>query len=160
DEAQSAYARLTEALGRARGEREDAPKAKGRGDAELRKALKNAMQAFQQAMDDDFNTRDALGALFQLTTAFNTVVERGLSRAALQAYLDAFDVYGRVLGLFRTATGVSSDLLQGLVRLLVGLREEAREKGDFETSDRVRKALGDLGIELQDTSKGPRWRLT
>ncbi|MEE9163701.1 MAG: cysteine--tRNA ligase, partial [Thermoplasmata archaeon] len=42
DEAQSAYARLTEALGRARGEREDAPKAKGRGDAELRKALKNA----------------------------------------------------------------------------------------------------------------------
>ncbi len=160
DEAQSAYARLTEALGRARGEREDAPKGKGRGDAELRKALKNATQAFQQTMDDDFNTRDALGALFQLTTAFNTAVERGLSQGALQAYLDAFDVYGRVLGLFRTAAGVSSELLQGLVRLLVGLREEAREKGDFETSDRVRKALGDLGIELQDSSKGPRWRLT
>ncbi|MCJ2555041.1 MAG: cysteine--tRNA ligase [Candidatus Thermoplasmatota archaeon] len=160
DEAQSAYARLTEALGRARGEREDAPKAKGRGDAELRKALKHATQAFQQTMDDDFNTRDALGALFQLTTAFNTAVERGLSQAVLQSYLDAFDVYGRILGLFRTAAGVSSELLQGLVRLLVGLREEAREKGDFETSDRVRKALGDLGIELQDTSKGPRWRLT
>ncbi|MEE9593232.1 MAG: DALR domain-containing protein, partial [Thermoplasmata archaeon] len=106
------------------------------------------------------NTRDALGALFQLTTAFNTAVEKGLSQASLQAYLDGFDVYGRVLGLFRTRPSASSETVEGLVRLLVGLREEAREKGDFETSDRVRKALRDLGIDLQDTSKGPRWRLT
>ncbi|MFQ5908864.1 MAG: cysteine--tRNA ligase [Thermoplasmata archaeon] len=159
DEAKNAYARLTEALGRAREERDDAPKGKAPGDGALRKALKGATQAFQWAMDDDFNTRDALGALFQLTTAFNTAVEKGLSQASLQAYLDAFDVYGRVLGLFRTRPGASSETVRGLIRLLVGLREEAREKGDFETSDRVRKALRDLGIDLQDTSKGPRWRL-
>ncbi len=160
DEAQSAYARLTEALGRARNEIADAPKGKAKGDSDLRKALKRAAEAFRRAMDDDFNTREALGALFQLTSAFNAAVEEGLSRQTLQSYLDAFDLYGRILGLFRTPASASSEMLEGLMRLLVGLREEAREKGDFETSDRLRKGLGDLGIELQDTSKGSRWRLS
>ncbi|MFQ5986812.1 MAG: cysteine--tRNA ligase [Thermoplasmata archaeon] len=160
EEAQSAYARLTEALARAQAEIVDAPKGKAKGDPELRKALKSATEGFEGAMDDDFNTRDALGTLFQLTTAFNTAVEKGLSQLALRAYLDAFAMYGEVLGLFQTAEGASSELLRGLMRLLVGVREEAREKGDFETSDRLRKQLSDLGIELQDTSKGPRWRIT
>ncbi|MFQ5553290.1 MAG: cysteine--tRNA ligase [Thermoplasmata archaeon] len=160
EEAESAYGRLAEALARANGEIEDAPKGKAPGDAGLRKALKVGAQEFQRAMDDDFNTRDALGALFQLTTAFNTAVEKGLSQTALQSFLDAFAVYGEVLGLFQTPEGASSELLRGLMRLLVGVREEARVKGDFDTSDRVRKELRDLGVDLQDTSKGPRWRLT
>ncbi|MFQ5919853.1 MAG: cysteine--tRNA ligase [Thermoplasmata archaeon] len=159
DEAQSAYARLADALARAQAELADAPKSKAKGDPELRKALGGAAKMFEQAMDDDFNTRDALGALFQLTTAFNTAVENGLSQGAFKGYLDAFATYGQVLGLFRTPAAVSSEMLQGLIRLLVGLREEAREKGDFESSDRIRKQLGDLGVELQDTAKGPRWRL-
>lgn len=159
DEAKSAYARLAEALGRAQAELEDASKSKAKGDAEMRKALGRAEKTFEDAMDDDFNTRDALGALFQLTTAFNTAVEQGLSQTALNGYLDAFATFGRVLGLFRTPAVASSEMLQGLIRLLVGLREEARQKGDFESSDRIRKQLGDLGVELQDTANGPRWRL-
>ncbi|MDX1534270.1 MAG: DALR domain-containing protein, partial [Thermoplasmata archaeon] len=159
EEARSAYARLKEALGRAQAELTDASKGRAKGDARLHKALQRAEKAFNAAMDDDFNTRDALGALFELTTAFNTEVEQGLSEAALKHYLGAFDRYGQVLGLFRTGESASSETLQGVIRLLVGLREEAREKGDFDTSDRIRAQLSDLGVDLQDTAKGPRWRI-
>ncbi len=159
EEAQRAYGRLREAVSAARVELEDAKETKARGDSELRRAISTASKEFTEAMDDDFNTRDALAALFRLTSSFNATLERGLSRAPLKEFLGAFDVYGGVLGLLRGAMGPSTDLLDGLIGLLLRMREEARGKGDYETSDWIRQELSKLGVALEDTSRGPRWRV-
>lgn len=159
EEAESAYARLLEGLSVARADREDAPEDGRPGDPDLRDALTEASAAFHTAMDDDFNTRDALGGLFRLTSAFYAAREKGLSRPLLEDYLTAFDVYGELLGLFRGPEAVAGELVGALVRLLLQLREEARRRKDYDTSDRIRKELRRLGVDVQDTDKGPRWRL-
>lgn len=158
EEAERAYRRLADALTRARQERADAGEGKAEGDQPLRAALAEADQAFSAAMDEDLNTREALAALFTLTNAFHGALEKGLSAPALDAYLAAYRGYDEVLGLF-PGDGASSDLLGRLVGLLVRLREEARQKGDYETSDGIRDGLRELGVQLEDTDKGPRWRL-
>ncbi len=160
EEARMAYERLLEAYARARQELGEAPEAKAAGDVSLRGAMKSTASSFFQAMDDDFNTRDALAALFRLTSSFNAAVEKGLSRERLVAFLEAYQTYGHILGLFEGAMGPSPDLLEGLIRVLVSLREEARRNKDFKTSDWIRDELARLGVKLEDTSRGARWRIS
>lgn len=159
EEAQAAYDRLTEGLARARSELPRAPADEQPGDADLQVALDRASEAFRMAMDDDFNTRDALGALFRLTGVFHAAADAGLRRALLEDYLAAFDTYGEVLGLFQAPGAGRGEVLEGLIRLLLDLREKARRAEDFETSDRIRRELAELGVEVQDTDRGPRWRV-
>lgn len=158
-EARSAYDRLTEGLTRAQAEIRDAPEAERLGDEALQAALQDASVAFYAAMDDDFNTREALGALFRLTSAFHTAADRGVSRPLLEEYLRALATHGGILGLLRPRGGAGEELLEGLVGLLLRLREEARERKDYETSDRIRSELQKLGLEIQDTPQGARWRV-
>ncbi|MEE9600490.1 MAG: cysteine--tRNA ligase [Thermoplasmata archaeon] len=159
EEARRAYGRITEALERARAELSEAREERGDGDEELRGAIASASSDFFEAMDDDFNTRDALAALFSLTSTFRVDLGRGLSAGSLREFLDAFETYGTILGLFRGVAAPSVDLIDGLIGLLLRLREDARRGGDYEASDRIRKELTKLGVRLEDTSKGPRWRL-
>lgn len=159
EEAQRAYGRLTDAIHRAREALSEAKSGKAAGDKALRKAMQTAAESFYGAMDDDFNTRDALAALFLLASEVREGLERGLSAGALQAFLGDIETYGDVLGLFRGVTGQSRELLEGLIRLLVTLREEARASKDYATSDRIRKELAQLGVLVEDAEKGPRWRL-
>ncbi len=119
-----------------------------------------AEKDFYGAMDDDFNTRDALAAVFRLTGTFRDVAEGGLSSDALKEFLARFETYGSVLGLFQEAGARSMELLDGLIRLLVNMREESRRSGDYEASDWIRDELRKLGVEVEDTSEGPRWRLS
>ncbi len=160
EEAQRAYGRIRDALDRARAEMPDAKERKGAGDKELREAISTASQDFFGAMDDDFNTREALAALFRLTGVFNTALDRGLSVGSLQEFLDTFETQSGILGLFRKPVGAVTDLVEGLVGLLIRMREDARRSKDYETSDWIRQELAQLGVELQDTSKGPKWRLS
>jgi cysteinyl-tRNA synthetase len=160
DEARRAYGRLLEAIRRARGELEDAGDTRAAGDKELQEALSHTSADFYKAMDDDFNTRDALASLFRLANAFNGASGKGLSRSSLQGLLSAFETYGHILGLFEGARGPAQDLLDGVMRLLLNLREEARKRKDYETSDWIREELAKLGIKLEDTAEGTRWRLS
>ncbi len=76
----------------------------------------------------------------------------------MEAFLSGFGEFGEVLGLFQ-GPAVESRFLDGLVGVLLRLREEARQRKDYETSDWIRKELARLGVHAEDTPKGPRWRL-
>lgn len=119
--------------------------------------------AFEVAMDSDFNTAQASGVLFDLARDLNSYLAAGNitgERAAVLAKgRDLFLSLGEVLGL----TGVDEGgqdrvMVDGLVRLVAELRQEARARKDYATADRVRDRLAELGIVLEDTSAGPRWR--
>jgi cysteinyl-tRNA synthetase len=158
DEARTGYERLRETVNRLRermppGEGEPSP------EDEFAKAVREAEEAFHAAMDDDFNTREAMAALFTLAGEANKALGDGSAEgASLAAALRFFETAGSILGLFRKGAGVSREDVGPLVEMLIQQRELARLAGDFETADRIRDELSRWGVALEDTQEGPRWK--
>src|SRR5262249_37816925 len=130
-------------------------------------------QRFLDCMDDDFNTGGAVGVLHELLTALNRFAEKKQLEGAGKAAQPAMNIFrkcviilkelSQILGLFRepTASGVAGndELVNGLMQLLIDLRNEARKAKNFALADQIRKRLGDLGVTLEDGTGGTRWRV-
>ncbi len=156
DEAGRSYARLRETVQGIDAERRRAP-GTGKGDAGLRAATTKTLSAFDAAMSDDFNTREALAAIFDYAREVNRATGAGAGKAALEEAAAAFGTFGEVLGLFARGAEDAA-LTDGLVDVLIGLREDARKRKDFATADRIRDALAALGVALEDARDGVRWK--
>jgi cysteinyl-tRNA synthetase len=124
---------------------------------------------FEEGMNDDFNTPRAIAALFDLSREVNILLNSGeaVSKATLEAIEGLYQsLGGDVLGLMfdAQATGGTSqadvDLVDGLVRMLIDTRQQARQARDWATSDAIRDQLAELGITLEDGPEGTRWRLS
>jgi cysteinyl-tRNA synthetase len=120
-------------------------------------------------MDDDFNTPRAIATLFDLSREVNTLLNSGqpASKATLEATRALYsDLGGDVLGLrfdSEAAGGASqadADLLDGLVQMLIGVREETRQARDWAKADAIRDRLLEMGVTLEDGPQGTRWRLS
>jgi cysteinyl-tRNA synthetase len=124
----------------------------------VRKAIDGARQRFIKGMDDDFNTREAVAALHDLANAANQFLAgTGVTAADRPALLSAFHEIGDVLGLLGTK-GADTEVVDGLIRLLANIRQEARTKKDYQTSDKIRDRLKEAGIILEDSVGGFKWR--
>jgi len=114
-------------------------------------------ERFQAAMDDDFNTPQALGVLFDLGRALGEVVDRAArdagARAAAVAGVGELRRLGGALGLFQEG-GVAEPPEE--VRRLVAERTEARRLRDWKRSDALRDEIRRLGWTVEDTAAGPR----
>jgi cysteinyl-tRNA synthetase len=136
----------------------DDPQAVGAGPGALSARLAAFREQFEAAMDDDFNTPQALGVLFDLARALNEERERAVTdssaRAALAAGVAELRILGGALGLFerrREASGPPPE-----VERLVAERVAARERRDFRRSDELRAEIAALGWAVEDTPGGPR----
>lgn len=148
-----AFGALHEAASRAA----DAP----RSDA-VRAALADIEQRFAEAMNDDFNTAAALAVLFDFARQAAAWVGGGVGREDLKlADALATRLAGGALGLrFDEAdAGGDATLRDGLLQLLVDIRNDARKAKNFAVSDQVRQRLAALGIELRDGPQGTTWKL-
>lgn len=108
-------------------------------------------QRFDDAMDDDLNTADAIGVLFELIRAVNTAVEAGPTQAFAKACKDMITEFTDVLGLLYNR---EADDLDSQVEAMIEARQAARKAKNFAEADRIRDALKDMGIELMDTPQG------
>jgi cysteinyl-tRNA synthetase len=123
------------------------------------------VQRFIDAMDDDFNAPEAFAVIHELVRDGNKRLEgaqRGdaSERGALQGIVASFFELTGVLG-FRFDSGpISSDLTARLIDYLIELRVAARAERAFERADGIRAKLAELGVVLEDTPAGTRWRLT
>jgi cysteinyl-tRNA synthetase len=126
-------------------------------DEEISKAIDDVMNKFEESMDDDFNTREAISHLFTFSTKINTALEAGLTKETLQKVFEVYETTGNVLGLFGRETKKDS-VVDGLMDFLVEMRGKAREAKDFKVSDEIRDRLAEIGILLEDTKEGPRWK--
>jgi cysteinyl-tRNA synthetase len=120
---------------------------------------------FRQAMDDDFNTPQAIASLFDLGREVNTLLNSGeaVSRATLEAIDQLYRTTGsEALGILaeELKQGAGGDLADGLVRLLIEMRQEARQARDWGRADVIRNRLAELGVALEDGPEGTRWRLS
>ncbi|MCC7490760.1 MAG: cysteine--tRNA ligase [Fimbriimonadaceae bacterium] len=125
--------------------------------------LAAAETAVKAALDDDFNSPNALAALFDLTRAVNTALAAGtLSAAEAQAVDRLLRTYGgAVLGLLPeqfTAAGAAG-IEDALVQVLIDLRAEARQGRNFALADSIRDRLTAAGVLLEDRPAGTTWRL-
>jgi cysteinyl-tRNA synthetase len=120
-------------------------------------------------MDDDFNTPRAIATLFDLSREVNRYLnsDRPASRATLEATEDLYRTLGSdALGILfegqapGAASEADSDLLDGLVQMLLEFRQEARQEQDWAKADAIRDRLGDIGVALEDGPEGTRWRLS
>ena len=109
---------------------------------------------FIEAMEDDLNTADAIGVLFNLVRDINTAVAAGAKKDALVAMAEAFDELTYVLGLVYNR---KTDDLDAEVEALIEKRTEARKAKDFKTADEIRDKLKEMGIILEDTPQGVKW---
>ena len=113
-------------------------------------------KTFEVAMDDDFNTANAIAAIFELSKLANIyLVEKNTQPEVLTHFIDTFDSLMAVLGLpFDEEVG----LLDEDVDALIEERLEARRNRDFKRSDEIRDQLKEQGILLEDTAQGMRWK--
>lgn len=117
-------------------------------------------------MDDDFNTPQALGVLFDLArllhTAREQVAQGTVGAGAFLMGVGELVMLSQVLGLLegggRRATAIDPQL-KAKVESLVYLRQEARRQRDFAEADRLREELTRLGVVLEDTRDGTTWKL-
>jgi len=125
---------------------------------------------FLEAMDDDFNTGGAVGDLFELVRTLNKFADDeklenrkpdATQLATLRQGAVTLRELGATLGLFRLpATKPAAgdhELTSQLMALIIELRAAARAKKDFATADRIRQALGEAGVSLEDRPGGTEW---
>ena len=156
ESSRNALERITEAAARLR-DRKAAAAAQEAAEEE-RKLMQEEeafVTKFEEAMDDDFNTADALAAVFELVKFANTNVQEG-SSAEFAAYtLEVMTKLCDVLGL---TLEKKEEILDEEIENLIAERQNARKAKDFARADEIRGLLLEKGIELKDTREGVKWK--
>ncbi|MFR4880853.1 MAG: cysteine--tRNA ligase [Coprococcus sp.] len=113
------------------------------------------VEEFEKAMDDDFNTADAIAAIFELVKYANTTATVESSKEYLRGLLDRIVKLGDVLGLILDK---KEELLDADIEKLIEERQAARKAKDFARADAIRDELLEKGIILKDTREGVQWK--
>ena len=113
------------------------------------------VKGFEAAMEDDFNTADAVAAVFELVKYINTGVSAQNSKECLQSYLDLLVKLCDVLGLI---VDKKEELLDEEIEKLIEERQAARKAKNFARADEIRDELLSKGIILKDTREGVQWK--
>jgi cysteinyl-tRNA synthetase len=117
-----------------------------------------ASRQFEESLDDDLNTAEALAALFEFVRDANTAMDAGEFRAGNAA--PALDVLARFDRIFAVLepTQAAGGWDDARVESLIGERDAAKKTRNFKRSDQIRQELMDAGIVLEDTKEGTRWK--
>lgn len=143
-------------------------------DRPLYEKIRNLPQAFEEAMDDDFNTAFAIGLIYDLVRDVNKFLAEAEKKnedavsIILSAALASFENVNKTLGIFlrnpddwfKEGRRADSKVTLSVERIeeLIHLRNEARVRKDWQEADRIRKVLDDGGVELFDRADGTVWK--
>lgn len=110
---------------------------------------------FDEAMDDDFNTADAISAIFEMVKYVNTNISGENSKSFIQTVLDKMVNLCDVLGII---VDKKEEILAEDIEKMIEDRQAARKAKDFKKADEIRDALLAKGIVLEDTREGVKWK--
>ena len=110
---------------------------------------------FKAAMEDDFNTADAISAVFELVKFCNQHTDEASSRAYVSGLYDILKQLCDVLGII---VSPQEEMLDADIEAMIQQRQEARKNKDFAKADAIRDALLAQGIILEDTREGVKWK--
>ena len=116
--------------------------------------FKELEKKYEDAMDDDFNTADAISALFEIIRLANIEVKEDSTKAFADAVKEMTDRLCYVLGII---TEKKEESLDAEIEELIAQRQQARKEKDFAKADEIRGKLLEMGIVLKDTREGVKW---
>lgn len=140
---------------------------------DVRDSVAELRDRFWEAMDDDFNTGGAIGVLFELRRTINGMMGRAAAGGAaldetsrakwgeLTAAMSLFKELASVLGVFREpvtkSSGADDAFVNGLMDLILDLRQDARKEKNWPMADKIRDGLKALNVTVEDGKEGVRW---
>ena len=121
--------------------------------------LKGYKEKFIAAMDDDFNTREALKVVFKISNEVNKFISRRkeLSKDVKKNILNTFKELGDIFGILQKK--IKKGKLPNKIKKLIDEREEARKAKNWKRADAIRVKLKKMGILLEDTPEGVKWKI-
>lgn len=122
---------------------------------ELSEKVKELVAKYEASMDDDFNTADAISAIFELVKFANTSVDESSTKALVSETKHAIETLCDVLGII---TEKKEELLDAEIEELIAKRKQARKDRNFALADEIRDTLASRGILLEDTREGVKWK--
>jgi cysteinyl-tRNA synthetase len=127
------------------------------GGSELRQIVDGARKGFEQAMDDDLNISVALASLFDFVRDVNNLLDNGqVNGAEAKEIVSMIVGFDKVLGVIGEVK--EAETLPKEAELLIQKREEARKVKDWKTADQIREQLKVMGIMIEDTAQGVKWK--
>ena len=141
--------RLKELMGKVSGD------ALTEAEQENKKNVDELVAKFEAAMDDDFNTADAVSAIFELVKLANSTANEESSKAYVELLAGTIAKLSDVLGII---TERKAEVLDSEVEELIAARQQARKEKNFALADEIRQKLLDMGIVLEDTREGVKWK--
>ena len=122
---------------------------------ENKKNVDELVAKFEAAMDDDFNTADAVSTIFELVKLANSTANEESTRAYAELLAGTIAKLSDVLGII---TERKAEVLDSEVEELIAARQQARKEKNFALADEIRQKLLDMGIVLEDTREGVKWK--
>ena len=117
--------------------------------------IEGLVKKYEESMEDDFNTADAIAAVFELVKFTNTQAGSGSTKAFVKLLFDKITGLCDVLGLI---VNKKEEVLDSVVEGLIEERQAARKAKDFARADEIRDQLASMGIILKDTREGVQWK--
>ncbi len=153
-EAGQALARIQNTLDNLLAAMENAPE----GDGDFAEVAKSAIEKFDAAMDEDFNTRDAIASIFDFSKEVNKYLEGQVTKSSLESALETFKVYDEILSIFQFENDAGDHMLAPLMDIIIDIRQKVRADKNWALADEIRDRLKELGIEIQDTGVSVKWK--
>ena len=123
-------------------------------DLEVKEKINAYKIQFENAMEDDLNTADSVSAMFDMVKFINTKFDEFTSKETIKMTLESYNKLAQVLGiLYKEDESLSEE-----AKNLIDKRKKAREDKDYELADKLRDELLDIGIQVEDTREGMKWK--
>jgi cysteinyl-tRNA synthetase len=162
DAAKVGFSRLLDTVQALHRRKASAPE--GEADSAVKAKIEALRERFAEAMDDDFNTPEALAVIFDLVKETNVLL--GGSTTPSRTTLELLDglyreLGGTVLGIIpdRIEERTTDAMVKSLLEILIGVRQELREQRNYELADAIRRQLESAGIVLEDRPDGTGWKI-
>lgn len=121
----------------------------------LKEEAQGFVKKYEEAMEDDFNTADAIAAIFELVKFANTKADGESTEAFVTYLLDTIVHLSDVMGLL---VNKEAEVLDEDIERLIAERQAARKEKNFKRADEIRDELAAMGIILKDTREGVQWK--
>lgn len=156
ESAKASLERILNAVSRLEDMTETAPERElSEEEKQIEQKLTEYVTKFEQAMEDDLNTADAISAIFELVKFTNSNVTSDSAKTIVTKALDIFRQLCDVLGII---TKVEKEILDSDIEALIEERQAARKAKNFARADEIRDMLAEQGIILEDTREGVKWK--
>jgi len=134
----------------------------GEREKELLEVTEKTRKEFEKVMDNNFDTTKGLKEIHELSRALNKYLEGEINDGALSEAFNTYKLLLNTYGLFEKIvaenTSEGNEIIENLMQLIIDLRDTARTKKDYETSDKIRDKLTELNMLLEDSPKGTIWK--